>query len=178
MLLHPSVRGSCCHRVQRKRWFLFHSTQKIKAKQLVQHRVLIWRSASSSPFQKQCHQWSCSGARIWDRTFAWPLQYQSTGSALLCKDLPGSKACLHTYMSTCAAAPRLLANRECIKLWGSPDTLQRWQQKTKQPGGYFFWLVKKLSQAFKIVSFSFHRSFVYGGVTKCHRAVTGQVAYA
>lgn len=93
----------------------FCTEDKSKAVNAAPGSVLIWRSAGSSPLQKQYYQWSYPGARNWDWGFAWPLQYQSTGSAFLCRDLPASKASLHPYMSTCAA-PRLLVDRECIKL--------------------------------------------------------------
>lgn len=78
---------------------------------------------------------------------------------------------IHVYIHVLLPQGCLWTENASNCIWGPPDSLQMWQQKTKQPGGCFTWLVKELSKAFKIVSFFFHRSFVYGGVTKCDRAV-------
>lgn len=136
----------------------FCTEDKSKAVNAAPGSVLIWRSAGSSPLQKQYYQWSYPGARNWDWGFAWPLQYQSTvhsyaGICLQAKQVY-THTCLHVLHQGC-----LWTENASNCVWGSTVHLQRWQQKTKQPGGNFFWLVKKLSKTFTMVSFSFHRSF-------------------
>lgn len=69
MLLDPSAQGSCCHHVQRKRWFLFHSTESRKAEQLVRASGFPPASglqvARSSPEQRNAQSLSYTPAQKW-----------------------------------------------------------------------------------------------------------------